>query len=172
MYILLLLRIVFYKFQSRSSLLFNIPFVSPFSLNFASDKHSFQKNGFFFFLPMQHVGSYFSDWGSNLCLLQWKYRVLATGLPGEYSKELSLSKLLRLTYWQLPKTQSKGSCYPVWPSLQPTPPPHIPESEHHLFYLAALVRTTWTEGIPDSTHSYFVQCPLWLALCRVLTELL
>ena len=78
---------------------------------------------FIFFLPMQHVGSYFPDWGSNLCLLQWKYRVLATGLPGEYSKELSLSKLLRLNYWQLPKTRSKGSCYPVWPPCDPHPLP-------------------------------------------------
>ena len=32
---------------------------------------------------MQHVGSEFPDQGSNLCSLQWKCRVLTTGLPGK-----------------------------------------------------------------------------------------
>ena len=58
------------------------------------------------------------------------------------------------------KDTVKGILLPCVASLRPTPHPHIPESEHYLLYLAALARTTWTEGIPDSTHSYFVECPL------------
>ena len=39
-------------------------------------------NFLFFGCAAQHVGSYFPDQGSNLCPLQWKCRVLTTGLPG------------------------------------------------------------------------------------------
>ena len=37
---------------------------------------------FFFLAASQHVGSYLLDQGFNLGPLQWKHRVLNTGLPG------------------------------------------------------------------------------------------
>ena len=42
------------------------------------------KHFFFFFFgcASRHAGSQFPDQGSNLCPLQWKHRVLTTGLPG------------------------------------------------------------------------------------------
>ena len=39
-------------------------------------------NQFFLFLS-HHVGSYFPDQGLNLYPLQWKHRILTTGLPGK-----------------------------------------------------------------------------------------
>ena len=38
---------------------------------------------FFFFFWPPHMGSYFSHWGSNLCPLHWKYKVLTTRWPGK-----------------------------------------------------------------------------------------
>ena len=37
---------------------------------------------FFFFCAMQHAGSWFPNWESNLSPLHWERRVYTTGLPG------------------------------------------------------------------------------------------
>ena len=65
---------------------------------------------------MKHAGSYFPDQGSNLHPLQWKRRVLTTGLPGE-------SKLVYFKEEEN-KTQNSGdrrlfSFLQTGPELQP-----------------------------------------------------
>ena len=58
------------------------------------------KNNFFFFFfghAIHHVGSYFPDQGSNRCPVQWKHRLLTTGLPGNSQERIIFVRHLLCT---------------------------------------------------------------------------